>query len=355
MDEALDRLAGRLDALYEQRSIEKKALEAFGLLHNARIFAVYLLFFSAFAVFLLFVLLFLAAPLLIQSENPTLLGLGAVAYNTVSVFMMCHQLPMRSFFIAGVQQAVCARDAGIYSGIAFAGIMFLIRKPGLFKTKKFFLLTLVPIMLDGVTQTLLNLRESSNMLRLATGFIFGFGLMFFVLVRIKRLNTPEFSQTVSSRLFLCSAAAALVAAAAVLSYAGSLAGGYYVSRGEAVTLALNSTSETAATYYIPPRTPFSFYFYPNKDLYSDYVLSDLAAMPWVESQIQMFYADPLENQSNLFDFSVELKHYHGMWVVVDPSTKEGESMQAKAVFTHASGKYYYVDALSGEVFASAEH
>ncbi len=95
---------------------------------------------------------------------------------------VCHQMPERSYFILGYKMAVCARCFGIYTGFLLGYILYPIIK-GLnnFKipNKKYLILSLIPIGLDGGTQ-LLGLRESFNTLRFITGFIFGFTIVFYI-------------------------------------------------------------------------------------------------------------------------------------------------------------------------------
>jgi uncharacterized membrane protein len=62
------------------------------------------------------VTLFLA-PLALTRGNPPLVAAAAVVYNGAG--LICHQRAERSFHLAGVQQPVCARCAGLYvSGAA---------------------------------------------------------------------------------------------------------------------------------------------------------------------------------------------------------------------------------------------
>ena len=49
-------------------------------------------------------------------------SLAAVAYQGLGA--MCHQLPERSFWIAGHPLAVCARCLGIYAGFAVAAALY---------------------------------------------------------------------------------------------------------------------------------------------------------------------------------------------------------------------------------------
>jgi uncharacterized membrane protein len=82
----------------------------------------------------------------------------------------CHQLANRSFFINGNQMPFCARDVGLFTGLAVAsGVATFVRykvNPALV------LLGLVPIGLDGGLQLVTD-YESNNLLRVATGFVAG--------------------------------------------------------------------------------------------------------------------------------------------------------------------------------------
>lgn len=129
--------------------------------------------------------------------------------------LTCHQLPQRSYFVGGPefdysvkqvlavtgetnplmlmhrplvdsvlgsQTAFCHRDIAIYASVLLAGLVFaLVRdrlKPLPFKV---FLLFLIPIGIDGITQLLggivpfLPARESTWLLRTVTGGLFGIG------------------------------------------------------------------------------------------------------------------------------------------------------------------------------------
>lgn len=130
--------------------------------------------------------------------------------------LTCHQLPYRSFFVGGPkfdysvaeveavtgtnnpyalmhhplvnsvlgsQVAFCHRDLAIYVAVLLAGIIFgLLRDRGIRPLPfKVFLLFLVPIAVDGLTQLLggivpfIPARESTWLLRTITGALFGVG------------------------------------------------------------------------------------------------------------------------------------------------------------------------------------
>ncbi len=85
--------------------------------------------------------------------------------------------------IIGYKFPVCARDLAICGAMIIGGIIFLfIRKidDNIVPPFIYFLIALVPIALDGGTQ-FLGLRQSTNELRLITGFIAGIVVPFCVI------------------------------------------------------------------------------------------------------------------------------------------------------------------------------
>ena len=85
----------------------------------------------------------------------------------------CHQIAERSYFLNGNQMPFCARDLGLFFGIAAAfGFVAFYR----FKINPILvLIALVPIGLDGGLQLVTD-YESNNILRLLTGFLAGAAL-----------------------------------------------------------------------------------------------------------------------------------------------------------------------------------
>jgi len=149
-----------------------------------------------------YVILPFLAPLLMQAGYTTP---ARVIYGLYS--FTCHQLPDHSYFLfgdtpvpqapvleaagappagdlfgfrrfignaqVGYKVALCERDVAIYGSVLLAGLVFVaarrrIRAPSL----KVYLLFLIPIAVDGLTQ-LVGLRESNWWLRTLTGAIFG--------------------------------------------------------------------------------------------------------------------------------------------------------------------------------------
>ncbi|MFO8132683.1 MAG: DUF2085 domain-containing protein [Thermoplasmatota archaeon] len=105
--------------------------------------------------------------------------------------MVCHQKHERSYSLHGNQMPVCARDVGLLLGLTGGFALALAATPaatfqGTFRamlpfvqsrTIAFALLAglLLPLPLDGFAQ-LLSGYESVNVLRTATGLLFGFGV-----------------------------------------------------------------------------------------------------------------------------------------------------------------------------------
>lgn len=93
--------------------------------------------------------------------------------------MMCHGIESRCLTLFGVPMPICARCTAIYAGlIACAGAFILLRpllRERAMRIAMFVAVT--PMLLDGLTQAA-GLRESTNVLRLVTGFVaaFVFGL-----------------------------------------------------------------------------------------------------------------------------------------------------------------------------------
>jgi uncharacterized membrane protein len=159
----------------------------------------------------------IAAPLLSMFGHDRAADLIYMAYR-----LTCHQLPHRSWFIGGeslyydwptvqaylgpnargivdafhhpirdpilgYQMAFCQRDTGIYAGLLLTTMLF-----GVVRSRrhvpplpfKLYLLALVPIGIDGLTQ-LVGLRESTPITRTLTGMLFGAATALLVLPQLE--------------------------------------------------------------------------------------------------------------------------------------------------------------------------
>lgn len=102
---------------------------------------------------------------------------------------VCHQIPGRSFSVFGYPMAVCARCLGIYFGfLAGMGLYPLLR--GFSKVRlpkaKIFLAVSLPIVAD-TAGNLLGLWATTNILRLATGILWGTILPFYFVTGLAEL------------------------------------------------------------------------------------------------------------------------------------------------------------------------
>src|SRR5947209_14201493 len=109
---------------------------------------------------------------------PLALARGHVflAFSIYQAFhLICHQMPERSFHVAGHQLAVCARCTGIYAGFT-AGVVFypLARSIRKIETPRriWLLLAMLPMAVD-FSLTFFGLWQNTHLSRLLTGALFG--------------------------------------------------------------------------------------------------------------------------------------------------------------------------------------
>src|SRR5947199_2297560 len=114
-------------------------------------------------------------------------GLDAIAKPLFfSLHFVCAQIPSHSFYIYGHQLGLCARNFSIYTSMFLASLIFtLIKKrlPGI--PWWIWVLMILPMAWDGITQ-MFGLRESTWVLRVITGTLFGLGNIWFVLPLIQK-------------------------------------------------------------------------------------------------------------------------------------------------------------------------
>lgn len=278
----------------------------------------------------LFTLLFLLTPLLVQSSNTLLLGVAAVSYRMVSLFYMCHQLPERSFFLWGMQFPICSRCMGIYLGGSLGGFLALagfLKMPRFFRTRKMLLLMALPMVLDGVTQTFLYARESDNALRLVTGLMFGFGILYFVTSRVAGRNTVDRQASDAWKIALAVNAVVLLTILA----AGLFTGPSHMSKDDALAMAAGFDKTVKAeyvVYYVPHNALRNIRSDPYLGSYDDVVLRELARTDY-------------------------RKHDYGLWVVA--LLDERRLMYGRSVYAgEASGTYLYIDATSRKIDKAVE-
>ena len=107
--------------------------------------------------------------------------LGHVNYLAQAVYLVgdlnCHTLAERSLELNGNQMAFCARDLGLFIGLA-AGMAVVLFLGPRFMWPVVMLLA-VPILIDGTVQLLLD-YESNNIVRIITGALGGSAVALFL-------------------------------------------------------------------------------------------------------------------------------------------------------------------------------
>ena len=92
-------------------------------------------------------------------------------HRRIGAYLGCHQRADRSFFIRGKQFPVCARCTGVLIGQSFAIILCVV---GLRIPIYISVLFLLIMFTDWLIQKL-NIKESTNIRRLVTGLLGGYG------------------------------------------------------------------------------------------------------------------------------------------------------------------------------------
>ncbi len=114
-------------------------------------------------------------------------GLDAIAKPLFFwLHFVCAQIPSHSFYIFGHQLGLCARNFSIYTSMFIGSLIFVLSKkrlPGI--PWWMWVLMILPMALDGITQ-MFGLRESTWVLRVITGTLFGLGNIWFVLPFIQK-------------------------------------------------------------------------------------------------------------------------------------------------------------------------
>lgn len=106
--------------------------------------------------------------------------------------IFCHGIPGRCLILWGVPMPICARCTAIYGGLALAAVLFRLLPLVRERTARIILyMATAPMALDGLTQ-LARLRESTNGLRLVTGFAAGIAFGIWALTSVE---THDFAKS----------------------------------------------------------------------------------------------------------------------------------------------------------------
>jgi uncharacterized membrane protein len=130
-------------------------------------------------------LVIFAAPVAAADDHN---DLATAIYRSFSAF--CHQIPERSYFVAGHPLAVCARCTGLYAGFALTFLLYpLIRSLKSTETppRKWLILAAIPMAVD-FSLTIFGIWENTHTSRLFTGLLLGSTTVFYVIPGITDLS-----------------------------------------------------------------------------------------------------------------------------------------------------------------------
>jgi uncharacterized membrane protein len=136
----------------------------------------------------LLVAMIIGAPLAVAGGYPFL---GLTLYRSFSY--VCHQLPERSFFIAGHKFAVCSRCTGLYFGFAVATLAYpVFRSLRLTTTpaRKWLFVAAAPLGIDFLLGYL-NIWNNTHSSRLLTGLLLGAVAVFYVMPGLMDLSQRD--------------------------------------------------------------------------------------------------------------------------------------------------------------------
>ncbi|MEM2892175.1 MAG: DUF2085 domain-containing protein [Thermoplasmata archaeon] len=156
--------------------------------------------FVGFIISFVWLALVVAAPLMVPADTLQDLSGRVGTRDNTNVFsglsplprviytvgdVECHQIAERSYYLNGNQMPFCARDLGLFVGLAFG---FAIVSFFRFRGNPFLLLLgLVPMGVDGGLQ-LVTSYESMNPVRLATGVLAGASLALLLALYVHALE-----------------------------------------------------------------------------------------------------------------------------------------------------------------------
>ena len=134
---------------------------------------------------LLFITLIVGAPLALATGHGFL---GLTIYQAFSY--LCHQIPERSFFIAGYKLAVCARCTGLYAGFAIAVLLYpAVRslRSTYAPQRKWLFIAAAPMAIDfGLG--FFGIWDNTHLSRFSTGTLLGAVAVFFVMPGLAELS-----------------------------------------------------------------------------------------------------------------------------------------------------------------------
>jgi uncharacterized membrane protein len=132
--------------------------------------------------------LIVGAPLAMDAGHPFW---GLMIYRAFSY--VCHQIPERSFFIAGHSFAVCSRCTGLYAGFTAATVFYpVVRSLRQTETppRKWLFIAAAPLAIDFVLGYL-GIWDNTHYSRFASGALLGAVAVFYVIPGLMDLSLRE--------------------------------------------------------------------------------------------------------------------------------------------------------------------
>jgi uncharacterized membrane protein len=127
----------------------------------------------------------LGAPLALAHGHPQF---AATVYQIFS--FVCHQIPERSFHLAGHQFAVCSRCTGLYAGFALATLCYPLAR-SLHRTdtpsRLWLFLAVVPLVID-FSLSYFGIWENKHLTRFSTGALLAGVALFYIMPGLIRLS-----------------------------------------------------------------------------------------------------------------------------------------------------------------------
>jgi len=124
-------------------------------------------------------------------------GHSTLAFAIYGAFSkLCHQIPERSFFIAGHQLAICARCTGLYVGFTAVTLCYpLVRSVRRIDTppRKWLFIAALPLVID-FSLGYFGLWENTHLSRFLTGALLGSVSVLYVLPGLVQLNLRDITQ-----------------------------------------------------------------------------------------------------------------------------------------------------------------
>jgi uncharacterized membrane protein len=134
--------------------------------------------------------LIFAAPWLMARRN---MMASLMIYQGLSV--ICHQIPERSFLIAGFPLGVCSRCTGIYAGFSLGLFLYpIVRRINAagFPEGRWLIIAALPLSIDFACG-LIGVFNNTLLSRTATGLLFGTVLAFYILPGLQYRTDNEVS------------------------------------------------------------------------------------------------------------------------------------------------------------------